>query len=85
MLDFLSSLLIGLGELLGTLLPQSDVAEYLTTAPEVVRSGVRWLNWCFPVGQCLAFLAAELLLLVTYVAVKWVMTKSISVSEKLVG
>lgn len=85
MLEFLSGLLIGIGDLLGTLLPDSNIQEYITTAPEVVRTGMRWLNWAFPVAQCLVFLSAELALVVSYVAVRWVMGKAITVTEKLVG
>lgn len=85
MLEFLSALLIGLGNILNTILPNSDIQTYLVDIPQTIQTGVRWLNWVFPVAQCLVFLAAELALLVSYVAVKWVMSKAITTTEKLVG
>lgn len=85
MLEFLSGLLMGLGNLLNSILPNSDIQTYLVDIPQTIQTGVRWLNWVFPVANCLVFLAAELALLVAYVAVKWVMGKAITTTEKLVG
>lgn len=84
MLEFLSTLLMGLGNLLNSILPNSDIQTYLVDIPQTIQTGVRWLNWAFPVAQCLVFLAAELALLVAYVSVKWVMSKAITTTEKLV-
>lgn len=85
MLDFLSGLLIGLGNLLNSVLPNSDIQTYLVDVPSTLQTGVRWLNWVFPVSSCLVFLTAELALLVAYVGIRWVMGKAITVTDKMVG
>lgn len=84
MLEFLSNLLIGIGNLLNLLLPDS-LASQILTGPTVLKDGIEWLNWVFPVMQCLVLLSTELGLVVTYVAVRMVMSKAITVGEKLVG
>lgn len=83
MLSFLSGLVLGILNLLNSLLPDSPLKD-LETVPEAIHTGVGWLNWFLPVTSCAAFLTAVLGVLVVYVGVRFIMSKALTVSKGLV-
>lgn len=84
MLSFLSGLLSGILNLLGTLLPDSPFKD-MAEVPESINTGIGWLNWFFPVGDCMLMMGLALTACVAYVAVRFVMGKALTVTGKLVG
>lgn len=84
MLSFLGELLQGILGFLGSFLPDSPVQDWIDSV-EMLQQGLAWLNWIFPVGDCLAFFVLFLGLLVVWAAVRFAVGKATGIADKLVG
>lgn len=68
MIDAILSLLNGILGWLAVILPDSPFAT-IVEGNETVMMALAWLNWLFPVGQCLAIFGIWLGLLLAWTAV----------------
>lgn len=83
MLDFLNGLLRGIVGLLNSFLPNSPFSSFITGS-ETLSRGLGYLNWLFPVGDCLVIFGAVLAALVVWICVRLGMGKFSDIAEKLV-
>lgn len=74
MLEDLGNLLNSFGQLLMSVLPVSPFTNFIATYR--MPQGIAWLNWFFPVHQCLtvfaAWLAAYAIYLLYSIIMRWV-------------
>ena len=75
MLNFLVGLLKGLASFLNSVLPDSPFSDFVTSV-DALQLGLGWLNWFFPVGDCLLLFAAWLALLLVWAAVDFALSKA---------
>lgn len=75
MLDFLVSLLTGLAGFLNSVLPNSPFTGFVQ-AGQSLQLGLGWLNWFFPVGDCLLLFGAYLALLLVWASVDFALSKA---------
>lgn len=68
MINAILSLLNGILGFLAGILPDSPFAT-IVEGNETVLTAIGWLNWLFPVGQCLAIFGLWLGLLLAWTAV----------------
>lgn len=83
MLDFLLGLVNGIVGFLNGVLPNSPLSGFVTGV-DTLRMGLGWLNWFFPVGDCLILFGAWVALLLAYTAVQFFLSKGLSIMEKVV-
>lgn len=67
MVSFINTLLTGICSFLASVLPDSPFSTFLQPL-QAVGKGLAWLNWFFPVGDCLTIFAAWLVLLLLWAA-----------------
>lgn len=84
MLAFLSGLVSGILNVLNTFLPNSPVQGWVQSS-NAVATGLGWLNWFFPLSDCILIFTAYLAVLVTFVIVRMALGKSFDLVGKLVG
>lgn len=83
MLAFLNTLIGGFFNILNNVLPNSPF-QGVVESSETLALGLAWLNWVFPVGDCLAIFAGVLVALVVWICVRLGLGKFSDISEKLV-
>lgn len=84
MLKFIDTLLAGVCSFLATVLPDSPFASLMQPI-EAVGLGLSWLNWFFPVGDCLTMMLVWLGLLIIWAAADFTFGNILNVVKKLVG
>lgn len=84
MLGFLASLVSGILNVLNSFLPDSPLQGWIESSDAVV-TGLGWLNWFFPLSECLTIFAAYCALLLVVVGVRLALGKSFDLVGKLVG
>lgn len=83
MLDFLLGLVNGLVAFLNGVLPNSPLSGFVTGV-DTLRMGLGWLNWFFPVGDCLVLFGAWIGLLLVFTAVQFLLGKGLSIIGKVI-
>lgn len=84
MLSFLAGLVNGFLQVLTTFLPDSPFQGWIQSSDAVV-TGLGWLNWFFPLGDCIVIFGAYLALLLGFVGLRLALGKSFDLVGKLVG
>lgn len=83
MLAFLNTIVHGILGFLNSFLPNSPFADILQGSDSLAL-GLGWLNWFFPVGDCLVIFGLFLGALVVWICVRLGLGKFTDISEKLV-
>ena len=84
MLDLIFNLVSGALNFLSGLLPDSPF-EGILDGLQLASTALGWLNWGFPVGECLAAMAAWLAICAAIIAVKITYKKATGVWSAATG
>lgn len=83
MITFLAGLLKGILGWLAGVLPDSPIAGWITGL-DSLQLGLSWLNWFFPLGDCLVLFALYLGLLLVWAGVRMALGKGMDIAGKLI-
>lgn len=81
MIALIMSLLTAVVDLLASLLPESPFANI--TWPLDVLTGLSWMNWFFPVGECLNIMSLWLLAIIGFYVAAFITGTATSITGVL--